>query len=49
MVSKAGVKQPFDFNSLVKQCGFSAIKYKFDRQGDESSDWIVAYPKSLSF
>jgi len=47
MASKAGVKQPFDFNGLVKLCGFSAIKYKFDRQGDESSDWVVVYPKLL--
>lgn len=38
------VKQPFDFNGLVKACGFSSIKYKFDKQGGESSDWVVAYP-----
>ena len=44
MESKAGVKQPFDFNGLVKLCGFSSVKYKFDRQGDESSAWVVAYP-----
>jgi len=45
MESEAGVKQPFDFNGLVKACGFSSVKYKFDRQGDESSEWVVAYPQ----
>ncbi|WP_057832177.1 hypothetical protein [Colwellia sp. TT2012] len=44
MESKAGAKQPFDFNGLVKVCGFSSVKYKFDKQGDESSAWVVAYP-----
>lgn len=44
-MESAGEKQPFDFNGLVKICGFSSIKYKFDRQGDESLDWVVAYPK----
>mgnify|MGYP000285247188 CR=1 FL=1 len=45
MESKEGVKQPFDFNGLVKNCGFSSVKYKFDKQGEESSDWVVAYPQ----
>jgi hypothetical protein len=45
MESKAREKQPFDFNGLVKSCGFSAINYKFDSQGDERSDWVVVYPK----
>lgn len=45
MEPKAGVKQPFDFNGLVNVCGFTSIKYKFDRQGGESSDWVVAYPR----
>jgi len=45
MESKAGVKQQFDFNGLVKGCGFHSVKYRFDRQGDESSDWVLAYPQ----
>jgi hypothetical protein len=45
MESKAGVKQPFDFNGLVKGCGFDFVKYKFDKQGDEPTDWVVAYPQ----
>jgi hypothetical protein len=45
MESKAGVKQPFDFNGLVKCCGFHSVKYKFDRQGNEKSDWVIAYPQ----
>jgi hypothetical protein len=45
MESKVGVKQPFDFNGLVKGCGFHSVKYKFDRVGDESSDWVIAYPQ----
>ena len=45
MESEAGVKQPFDFNGLVKSCGFSSVKYKFDKQGEESSDWVDAYPQ----
>lgn len=44
MESKAGVKQPFDFNGLVEICGFTSIKYKFDKKGDQSSAWVVAYP-----
>jgi len=44
MESEAGVKQPFDFNGLVKSCGFESVKYKFDRQGDENPDWVIAYP-----
>jgi hypothetical protein len=46
MESKAGVKQQFDFNGLVKGCGFDSVKYKFDRQGNEVSDWVSAYPQS---
>lgn len=45
MNSKAGVKQQFDFNGLVKSCGFDSVKYKFDRQGDDKSDWVLAYPQ----
>ena len=45
MELKAGEKQPFDFNGLVKVCGFTSVKYKFDRKGEESSDWVVAYPQ----
>ena len=45
MESKAGVKQQFDFNGLVKGCGFHSVKYRFDRQGDESTDWVLAYPQ----
>jgi hypothetical protein len=44
MELNAGVKQPFDFNGLVKVCGFSSIKYKFDKQDDEGSEWVIAYP-----
>lgn len=45
MESKTGVKQPFDFNGLVKLSGFSSVKYKFDRKGNDSSDWVIAYPQ----
>ncbi|MFT5852072.1 MAG: hypothetical protein ACI87J_002048 [Colwellia sp.] len=45
MESKAAVKQQFDFNGLVKGCGFHSVRYKFDRQGDENSDWVFAYPQ----
>ena len=45
MESKAGVKQPFDFNGLVKGCGFNSVKYKFDKQGSKSTDWVIAFPQ----
>jgi len=45
MESKTGVKQPFDFNGLVQSCGFKSVKYKFDKQGVDSSEWVVAYPQ----
>ena len=44
MALKEGGKQPFDFNGLVDVCGFSSIKYKFDKIGEESTDWVIAYP-----
>jgi hypothetical protein len=43
MESKTGVKQQFDFNGLVESCGFYSVKYRFDRQGDEISDWVIVY------
>jgi hypothetical protein len=45
MESKAGVKQQFDFNGLVAGCGFDYVKYKFDRQGNDHSDWVIADPQ----
>ena len=45
MEPKVGIKQPFDFNGLVKCCGFNLVKYTFDRQGDEKSDWVIVYPQ----
>ena len=45
MESKAEVKQQFDFNGLVAGCGFDSVKYKFDKQGDDHSDWVIAYPQ----
>ena len=43
MESKTGEKQPFDFNGLIKSCGFYSVKYRFDRQGDEISEWVIVY------
>ena len=45
MESQTGVKQPFDFYGLVKSCGFISVKYKFDKQGVKSTDWVIAYPQ----
>ena len=46
MDSKASVKHEFDFNALVKDCGFQSVRYRFDRQGDLNFDWVLAYPQN---